>query len=219
MNKTRIDWCDFTWNPITGCRGGCFYCYARRISERFGKSFKPTFHPERLLEPLSKKKPSKIFVCSMSDFWGDGVKQEWRDAVYEVIKQCPQHTFLILTKKPGNITAWDRVRIPTGIWVGVSYTTFEDRFRLIDFLFGVNIPINPFVSIEPILNDCAIDYLLYFKWIIIGAMTGPGSAEYAPQREWIRKICNEVKAPVFMKRNLKPYWDGKLRQEWPEGMK
>lgn len=36
MNKTKIDWCDSTWNPVTGCLHGCEYCYARGISERFG---------------------------------------------------------------------------------------------------------------------------------------------------------------------------------------
>lgn len=36
MNKTKIDWCDSTWNPITGCLHGCEYCYARNIAHRFG---------------------------------------------------------------------------------------------------------------------------------------------------------------------------------------
>jgi len=35
FNKTRIEWCDFTWNPITGCRHACEYCYARRQAQRF----------------------------------------------------------------------------------------------------------------------------------------------------------------------------------------
>lgn len=34
--KTKIDWCDSTWNPVTGCRHDCAYCYARKIAERFG---------------------------------------------------------------------------------------------------------------------------------------------------------------------------------------
>lgn len=36
MNKTKIDWCDSTWNPVTGCLHGCEYCYARNIAHRFG---------------------------------------------------------------------------------------------------------------------------------------------------------------------------------------
>jgi protein gp37 len=37
MNKTKIDWADMTWNPVTGCQHGCEYCYARKIATRFGK--------------------------------------------------------------------------------------------------------------------------------------------------------------------------------------
>lgn len=40
MNKTKIPWCDATFNPISGCLHGCEYCYARRIAERFGTLFK-----------------------------------------------------------------------------------------------------------------------------------------------------------------------------------
>lgn len=41
MNKTKIEWCDSTWNPVTGCLHGCEYCYARKIADRFGLSFAP----------------------------------------------------------------------------------------------------------------------------------------------------------------------------------
>lgn len=34
MLKTKIEWADSTWNPVTGCLHGCEYCYARRIAER-----------------------------------------------------------------------------------------------------------------------------------------------------------------------------------------
>ena len=42
-NKTKIDWCDATWNPVTGCLHDCEYCYARRIAERFGANQMPIF--------------------------------------------------------------------------------------------------------------------------------------------------------------------------------
>lgn len=41
MNKSKIDWCDSTWNPVTGCLHGCKYCYARGIANRFGLGFAP----------------------------------------------------------------------------------------------------------------------------------------------------------------------------------
>lgn len=39
MNKTKIEWCDKTWNPVTGCLHGCEYCYARKITNRFGGNY------------------------------------------------------------------------------------------------------------------------------------------------------------------------------------
>ena len=59
MNKTRIDWCDSTWNPVTGCQHGCEYCYARSIANRFGGysavgDIKTTFNPFMNLPELDK---------------------------------------------------------------------------------------------------------------------------------------------------------------------
>lgn len=45
-NKTKIDWCDSTWNPVTGCLHGCEYCYARRIAERFGGCWRLDLPPD-----------------------------------------------------------------------------------------------------------------------------------------------------------------------------
>ena len=127
MNKTKIEWCDSTWNPVTGCLHGCEYCYARKIAERFGKAnldvadeykniekvqcfvkpdnpypylFKPTYHRYRLDEPSMKTKPQNIFVCSMADLFGDWVPKEWIQEVFEACKKAPQHNYLFLTKNP-----------------------------------------------------------------------------------------------------------------------
>lgn len=83
MNKTKIPWADFTWNPVSGCSPvseGCEHCYAEKMARRFTKGsgiengvgreyFKVTLHPDRLDEPLCLKKPARIFVCSMSDLF------------------------------------------------------------------------------------------------------------------------------------------------------
>ena len=42
MQATKIEWCNSTWNPVTGCLQGCHYCYAKRIAERFGGCDHPT---------------------------------------------------------------------------------------------------------------------------------------------------------------------------------
>ena len=80
MNKTDIEWTDFTWNPVTGCLHGCPYCYARGTARRFyppGIGFSPHFWSERLSKPGRRKKPAKIFVSSMGDLFGDWVPRNW----------------------------------------------------------------------------------------------------------------------------------------------
>ena len=86
LNKSAIEWCDLTWNPVVGCRNPCSktWCYAAALCKRFAKPwgrdpedpFKPTLYPERLDAPMKLKKPSKIFVCSMGELWGPWVLRQ-----------------------------------------------------------------------------------------------------------------------------------------------
>lgn len=125
MNKTKIDWCDSTWNPVTGCFNDCEYCYARRIAERFGgeqkyanifkedepvigadgralaypHSFSPTFFKYRLND-YKNKHGRNIFVCSMADLFGDWVPDSWIEEVFDACDKAPQHNYLFLTKNP-----------------------------------------------------------------------------------------------------------------------
>lgn len=52
MEKTKIDWCDSTWNPVTGCLHGCEYCYARGIAERFRPFDLPHLTDEKQVNDL-----------------------------------------------------------------------------------------------------------------------------------------------------------------------
>lgn len=73
MNRTAIEWTDWTWNPVTGCRGGCEYCYARAFAQRFNKgNFEPEFHADRLDQPLKHKKAARVFLGSVTDMFGEG---------------------------------------------------------------------------------------------------------------------------------------------------
>ena len=89
-DKSAIEWTDATWNPVTGCTKvtrGCDNCYAERFAERFrgtpGHPFEPgfdlTLRPERLSQPLSWKRPRKIFVNSMSDLFHGAVRPGVRE--------------------------------------------------------------------------------------------------------------------------------------------
>lgn len=139
--KTGIEWCDVTWNPVTGCEKvsqGCKNCYAERVFDRMAQNPKaPMYHgrkftdvvchPERLNDPLRWKKPRRVFVNSMSDLFHEDVPDEFILRVVDVMRQCQQHTFIILTKRPERMRdftrrcRWSRDRwyddLPSRMWL------------------------------------------------------------------------------------------------------
>jgi len=263
MNKSLIEWTDFTWNPVTGCLHGCPYCYAAKQARRFSGDvrlnkgsdqlrkdenglyvldnpfknpatgrvtphpvgFEPVIHRYRLPMPAQKKKPAKIFVCSMADLFGAWVPDSWIEEVFKACDAAPWHTYLFLTKNPRRYMELAEKGIIHGkrtggnFWYGSTATTPETEFFWHDQL-------NTFVSIEPILvpfpdvahPDCGIQKV---KWVIIGAETGNHKGKVVPERDWIRdivKACRATKTPVFLKDSLENIWGEDLIQEWPEGM-
>jgi protein gp37 len=172
MNKTKIPWADWTWNPIVGCSpesAGCANCYAAAISKRFHLPWGSAhFMPERLDQPAKVRKPGRVFVCSMADIGHETVKPEWRDAVYAAMRSAPWHTFIVLTKRPG---AW-MVELPTGTWAGVTVEAISHWKRVDDLLnwhFGT-----AFVSVEPMLGPVTLRGLAGpLAWVIAGPETGP----------------------------------------------
>lgn len=208
QGKNGIDWTDFSWNTVVGCYGKCEWCYARKIATRFTGHFIPTFHEDRLGEPAKVKKPSRIFADSMSDFWGRGVKQEWRNKVYAVMKATPQHTYFLLTKQPQRIK--DAKKIPENVWVGVSITNFDDRWRMAEMIAsGAK---KKFVSLEPLLDDCISDYIYMADWIIVGCLTGQKNA-FRPKKETIQELidnCRRLHKPLFIKDNVG--WKHKVKE-------
>lgn len=158
MNRTKIEWCDYTWSPVTGCKHGCEYCYAKRIDQRFNDGrFEPTFHPKRLKEPLKVKKPSRIFVGSMADLfgewgWDDGfgwLEREYVvNEVFNIVNQCPQHTFIFLTKNPKGMQGFN---FPDNCWCGTSVENQEKADERIPELLRVDCK-TLFVSYEPALE-------------------------------------------------------------------
>jgi len=108
---TGIEWTDETWNPVTGCTKvseGCDNCYAERITNRFGGpgAFDTVvLHPERLDKPLHWRKPRRVFVNSMSDLFHEDVPEAFIAAAFEIMGSSPQHTFQILTKRPGRMAS------------------------------------------------------------------------------------------------------------------
>lgn len=133
---TKIPWCDVSWNPVTGCTPvgeGCLNCYAKRQAERlqcmgvpkYRNGFKVTCHPEALNDPvLRKRKPQRIFVCSMGDLFHEKVLWGFVGSVLDVIWRHPRHTFIILTKRIQRALDFPGTgSLPDNLWLGVSVST------------------------------------------------------------------------------------------------
>lgn len=116
-DRTGIEWTDATWNPVTGCTEvspGCDHCYAKIFAERwrgteghyFERGFDVQLRPDKLDQPLKWRKPRRIFVNSMSDLFHEAVPDGYIARVWEVMAQCPQHTFQILTKRHARMRSW-----------------------------------------------------------------------------------------------------------------
>ena len=134
MNKTKIDWCDCTVNPVIGCKNGCKYCYAERLNKRFHyiPNWKcPQFRPEKLKQFYSKK-PKSIFIDSMSDIgtW----RQEWLEQVIDAIVANPQHNYIALTKRPDMLSE-KLIAIRNKVEDRNFYPLFGDRY----LFFGISI--------------------------------------------------------------------------------
>ena len=115
--KSKIEWTDATWNPVSGCTKvsqGCKNCYAERDWARlvhlpayFGRSFSDVrCHQERLDQPLHWKKPRRIFVNSMSDLFHEAVPDEFIAQVFLVMANSNHHTYQVLTKRPQRMRQW-----------------------------------------------------------------------------------------------------------------
>jgi protein gp37 len=254
MNNTKIEWADATWNPITGCSKiseGCEHCYAERMVKRFPKiysnGFKPTFHEKRLSDPLRWRKPRRVFVCSMGDLFHEDVPIEWVYRVFNVMKWCPQHTFLLLTKRPERAKALTEAMMHfyyseeedplttyfSHVWLGVTIESSEHTHRAVTLL-QTNFA-HRFVSLEPLLSSINIDPYVcnlsvdrgFIEWVIVGGETGPKAREMKP--EWvsdIRDTCIEHEVPFFFKKwggvrrsENERLLDGREWNEFPEAMK
>lgn len=237
---TSIEWTDKTWNPMTGCNKvspGCANCYAEGVAKRFwgDRPFTEVqFHPERLEQPYKWRKPQRIFVNSMSDFFHPEITDGQRDRCLAVILDNPRHTFQILTKRPEmmqryldsnrrdtarEMERWSRQGrfdidlywpLPN-VWWGVSV---EDQIRTnrIPYLLESKAAVR-FLSCEPLLGplDLPLDlapWLPSLDWVIIGGESGPGARPC--HVEWIQDIvaqCQSAGVACFVKQTGSNCWE------------
>jgi protein gp37 len=176
---SSIEWTDRTWNPITGCSEispGCANCYAARLTatrlrnhpdyQGLAKIENPgearftgdlRFNGDRIEEPIHWKKPSRVFVNSMSDLFHENVNDWWLDQIFAQIVNCPRHTFQILTKRPQRMRTWcDELRrqgvMPLeNVWLGVSVENQHFADERIPVLLETSAAVR-FISAEPLLG-------------------------------------------------------------------
>ncbi len=208
MNRTKIEYIDYTWNPIVGCNGvDCAVsgaCWAKKQAKRRKNvcnncyTFTPHLHAERLAQPLTVKKPSRIGVCFMADLFDEHVPLEWIEQVFKVMQQASWHTFIVLTKHPENVFC--SLKFPKNVWFGVSVNRRRDLDR-VEELKECDVAVK-FVSFEPLFEELGAVDLSGVDWIIIGAQRRP---TVLPNRVWVlnlEKEARRVGAKIFRKNNL-----------------
>jgi len=209
--KTQIEWTEQTWNPTTGCTkvsAGCKHCYAEVMAKRlkamgangYQNGFQLSLLPERLNQPIKRKKPTTYFVNSMSDLFHKNVPFSFIDKVFDVIKQTPQHRYQILTKRENQLLSYFTNRdVPDNVWLGVSVENIKEGLPRIEVLRKIPAKIR-FLSIEPLLEDLGKLDLSGIHWVIVGGESGNKAR---PMKEsWvlnIQKQCAMKNIAFFFK--------------------
>lgn len=209
--STKIEWTDKTWQPMHGCTkvsSACTNCYAEVMARRlqgnhvrsYENGFKPTLNPDVLNEPYKWKKPCMVFVCSMGDLFHEDVPFEYISKVMKVIRENPQHTFQLLTKRAKRMFFYfAHNRVPRNVWLGVTCESFNYYGR-IDYLRKIHTAPVRFISCEPLrgfLTDIDLDGI---DWVITGGESGPrASRTPADCFRALRDRCIEANVPFFFK--------------------
>ncbi|WP_017926557.1 DUF5131 family protein [Thioalkalivibrio sp. HL-Eb18] len=228
-SSSEIEWTEQTWNPVTGCTKvspGCKHCYAETMAHRlkamgargYERGFQLTLHPERLDQPLRRRKPTTYFVNSMSDLFHEDVPEVFIDRVMEVIRTTPQHTYQILTKRADRLPEYFLGRpCPPNIWLGVSVEDRRYGLPRIEQLRRTDAPLR-FLSVEPLLEDLGPLDLSGIHWVIVGGESGPGARPMDPA--WVEGVKDQAEsfgAAFFFKQWGSWGADGKRRAKRSNG--
>jgi len=226
---SRIEWTEQTWNPTVGCTkisAGCKNCYAENMARRlqamgtpgYENGFQLTLLPQRLQDPLNRKKPTTYFVNSMSDLFHDKVPDEYIEQVFSVIEQTPQHTYQILTKRAARMARFFKGKTaPKNAWMGVSVENKKHGVPRINHLRKVSAHIR-FLSVEPLLEDVGALDLTDIHWVIVGGESGPKARPM--KQDWaeaVRIQCEQQHVAFFFKQWGGWGVDGKRRAKSANG--
>jgi protein gp37 len=207
---TSIEWTEMTWNPVTGCTKvsqGCKHCYAERMakrlaamgSDRYRNGFQVTLHPDLLDIPRRWRQPRVVFVNSMSDLFHDDIPFAYIERVFTTMRDCPHHTFQVLTKRSERLAQLaPMLPWPGNVWMGVSVESAPVLNRVRD-LQRVPAAVR-FLSLEPLIGPLETLPLDGIHWVIVGGESGPKARPM--RKEWVTSIFNQCRAagvPFFFK--------------------
>lgn len=233
MSKSKIEWTEVTWNPITGCTkisDGCMNCYAAKFAKRlkamgnirYKNEFKPTVHEDLIDLPKSWKSSKKIFVNSMSDMFHEDIPDEVILKIFQTMNECPQHQFQVLTKRPERMVELNKkITWTDNIWMGVTIENDKYLYRA-DLLKKTDSYIK-FISAEPLLGSIKNIDLNNIDWLIVGGESGPNSRPI--EKLWVEELQNLAKENNiafffkqwggFNKKKNGKLLNGKIIQEYP----
>ena len=217
---SNIEWTDTTWNPVTGCSRvspGCDNCYMFALWPRLhamgvkgyeGEPDAVALHKDRLKQPYFWKKPRRVFVNSMSDLFHIDIPYEFLEKAFNVMMATPEHSYQVLTKRPGRAVAFWSKRLqetqrdwPDNVWIGTSVESQKYAPR-IEVLSRIPAAVR-FVSAEPLIEPLTLaDYMRegHIKWLIVGGESGHRARPMDPQ--WARTLRDEAlqyDVPFFLK--------------------
>ncbi len=207
---TKIEWTEFTWNPVTGCSKvseGCRYCYAERMarrlqamgSARYVNGFEVMPHEDLIALPQRLRKPRLIFVNSMGDLFHEKVSLEFIKLVFRTMEQCHQHTFQVLTKRSKRLRELaPLLPWPENVWIGVSIEN-ESVLHRVEDLQTVCANVK-FLSCEPLIGPIDELPLSGIAWVIVGGESGPGSR--LMKKAWVESVrckCQRAGVAFFFK--------------------
>lgn len=219
QDNDSIGWASYSWNPITGCKFNCDYCYAKQMTSRNGNiypnGFEPTFYPHKLNIPSNTKHDDKlpnnrVFVCSMADLFGSWIPDEYIWKIINVCKKELDFTYMFLTKNPDRYMDFE---FTNNCWLGATATNQRqyDRaiknFKLLKNQEGISNKL--YLSIEPFKEQInCYDGLDYVDLVLIGGES-KGShypMELQPQQEWLDSLiddCKKSNCEYWLKSNLR----------------
>lgn len=218
MATSSIEWTELTWNPTTGCdkiSAGCKNCYAEVMTRRLQAMGVPKYqdgfavrcHADALDIPRGWRKPSIVFVNSMSDLFHEEVPLSFIKRVFKVMNECPQHVFQVLTKRAARLEeVAAKLTWTPNIWMGVSVENEAVAWR-IDHLRTVPATVR-FLSCEPLIGPLPQLDLTGIHWAIVGGESGVHARPMSA--EWVRQIqhqCEKSDVAFFFKQ-----WGGRNKK-------